>query len=83
MEILASARKHGIADEDVHHAILQALSVDEVGEDPLRYLILGPDTSGNLLEIVVMDRPNGPCVIHAMKMRAKYERLLPGSGDMR
>jgi hypothetical protein len=55
------------------------LTVDEIGEDPLRYLVLGPDRAANLLELVVLDRPNGPAVIHAMPMREKYRRLLPGS----
>lgn len=32
---------------------------------------------GNLLELVVIDRPDGPAVIHAMPMRAQYRRLLP------
>ena len=81
VDILASAKKHGIADEDIRHAFANALSVDEVDEDPIRYLILGPDTVGNLLGIVVLDRPNGPCVIHAMKMREKYRSLLPKAGE--
>lgn len=51
--------------------------VEEVGDDPLRYLILGPDRAANLLELVVMDRPQGPAVIHAMGMRPQYRRLLP------
>lgn len=81
MDILVSARKHGIADEEILHAVAHALTVDEVDEDPIRYLILGPDSGGNLLEIVVLDRPNGPCVIHAMKMRDKYRALLPKPGE--
>jgi hypothetical protein len=36
-----------------------------------------PDRAGNLLELVVMDRPTSPAVIHAMPMRATYRRLLP------
>lgn len=51
--------------------------VEEVGEDPTRYLVLGPDRSGQLLELVVLDRPKGPAVVHATAMRAKYRRLLP------
>jgi len=81
VDILVSARKHGIADEEILHAIAHAFTVDEVDEDPIRYLILGPDSSGNFLEIVVLDRPNGPCVIHAMKMREKYRVLLPQPGE--
>jgi hypothetical protein len=48
-----------------------------VGDDPARWLVLGPDRAGNLLELVVMDRPAGPAVIHAMPMRTQYRRLLP------
>jgi hypothetical protein len=39
--------------------------------------VLGPDRAGNLLELVVLDRPTGPAVIHAMAMRPQYIRLLP------
>jgi len=51
--------------------------VEEIGEDPTRYLVLGPGRDGQLLELVVMDRPQGPMVIHAMAMRPKYRTLLP------
>ena len=55
-----------------------AVVIEEVAEDPIRYLVLGPGRSGNLLELVVLDRPQGPAVIHAMPMTAQYRRLLPG-----
>lgn len=77
MEVLASARRHGVADEDIEHAVTSALAVEEIGDDPLRYLVLGPDRAGNLLEPVLLDRPQGPAVIHAMPMRKQYRRLLP------
>jgi hypothetical protein len=80
VEILNSARKHGIGDEDILHCIELALVVEEVDEDPLRYLVIGPDRSSRFLELIVMDRPNGPCVMHAMLMRAKYEQLIPKKG---
>ena len=77
MEILPSAHRHDIDDADIDHAVAHALVVEEVGEDPLRFLVLGPDRTGNLLELVVIDRPHGPAVIHAMPMRPQYIRLLP------
>ena len=77
MEVLPSARRHGVEDTDIDHAVRHATVVDEVGEDPLRYLLVGPDRSGNLLELIVLDRPQGPAVMHAMALRAKYRRLLP------
>jgi hypothetical protein len=77
VEVLRSALRHGIAGEDSLHAVSHAITVDEVGDDPVRWLVLGPDRAGNLLELVVLDRPAGPAVIHAMPMRAQYRRLLP------
>jgi len=77
VELLGSALRHGVDPEDIQHAVRNALVVEEIADDPLRYLVLGPDRAANLLELVVMDRPQGPAVIHAMAMRAQYRRLLP------
>lgn len=77
MEILGSGLRHGVEEEDIQHALRNAMVVDELAEDPVRYLVLGPDRAANLLELVVMDRPQGPAVIHAMDMRPQYRRLLP------
>ena len=77
VDILPSARRHGIEDADIDHVLRHATVVEEVAEDPVRYLLIGPDRSGNLLELVVLDRPQGPAVIHAMALRAVYRRLLP------
>jgi hypothetical protein len=43
----------------------------------VRWLVPGPGRAGNLPELVAMGRPAGPAVIHAMPMRAAYQRLLP------
>ncbi len=45
---------------------------------PTRYLILGPDRSANFLALIVLDRPQGPGIIHAMTMTEQYRQLLPG-----
>jgi hypothetical protein len=51
---------------------------DENEEGPRRELRLGPDRSGNLLEIVVLRLDDGrEMLIHAMRMRPKYRKLLP------
>jgi hypothetical protein len=76
VDVLSSAYRHGIDAEDTLHAIRNAVVVEEVDQDPTRYLVLGPDRAGILLEVVVMDRPQGPAVIHSMPMRAKYTTLL-------
>ncbi len=42
-------------------------------------LYLGPSRSAALLEVVTIVRDDGSeLAIHAMPMRAKYQRLLPG-----
>lgn len=77
MEILPSARKHGVADEDIEHAIENAISIDDQSDDTRLYL--GPARNADLLEVVAIIRDDGSeLVIHAMKMRPKYRRLLPG-----
>ena len=82
MEIYSSARKHDIADEDITHAIEHALVVGEI-ESEAKVLYLGPDRAANLLEVVSVRRDDGAeIVIHAMRMRPKYEPLLrPEGGD--
>ncbi|MBA2324512.1 MAG: hypothetical protein H0V92_11055 [Pseudonocardiales bacterium] len=78
MEVLRSALRHGVDPDDIQHALSNAVVVEEIGEDPARYLVLGPARTGSFLELVVLDRPTGPATIHAMPMRTKYRRLLPG-----
>ena len=78
MEIIPSALKHGISRDAIEHAVECSLAVDEIGEDPLRFLVLGPDLNGNLLELVIVDDAHGPRVIHAMSMREHYKSLLQG-----
>ena len=59
------------------HAVEHSLVVDDLGEDPDRWLVLGPDTAGSLLELVVLvSRDGDEIIIHAMPMRPKYRRLL-------
>jgi hypothetical protein len=77
VEIHASARRHGVADQDMLHAVEFAVVVDDLGEDPDRWLVLGPDPAGNLLEVVVLISAEGDAlIIHAMPMRSRYRRLL-------
>ncbi len=67
MEIHDSARKHGVVEG----------AIEDAGEDPDRWLVIGPDRAGNLLEVVVMTTVEGnQLVIHAMPMRDKFRRLL-------
>jgi uncharacterized DUF497 family protein len=80
VEIHRSAAKHGVDPDDVVHALDSALVVADLGDDesPARTLVIGPDRSGNLLELVVLVFDDGrEMVIHAMRMRPQYHGLLP------
>lgn len=75
MEIHPSAHKHGVADEDINHAIDHAIVSEDGGEDPDRWLVSGP--RANLVEVVVMTTVEGTrLAIHAMALRARFRGLL-------
>ena len=77
MDIHPSARAHGIADEDIEHAVANAVAIDDQDDDTRLYL--GPARNADLLEIATITRDDGSeLAIHAMRMRPKYRRLLPG-----
>ncbi len=77
--IFSSARRHGIADDDIRHAVEHALAVGEQADGKVLYL--GADRAGNLLEVVSVVRDDGSeVVILAMRMPAKYEPFLRGEG---
>ena len=77
VEIHPAALRHGIDGADIAHAVAHSQAVEDLGDDPDRWLVLGPDRAGNLLEIVVLVTVEGhEIAIHAMAMRAKYRRLL-------
>ena len=77
MDVHPSARKHGVADEDIEHATKLAMAIENQDDDTRLYL--GPSRSAELLEVVTIVRDDGSeLAIHAMKMRSKYKPLLPG-----
>jgi uncharacterized DUF497 family protein len=77
VEIHGSARKHGVVAADITHAVDSALAIEDAGEDPDRWLVIGPDCAGNLLEVVILTTVEGNrLAIHAVPMRDKFRRLL-------
>lgn len=59
------------------HAIEHALAVEDLAEDPDRWLVVGPYRAANLLEgIVLVTRESDELIIHAMPLRPVYRRLL-------
>ena len=82
MEIHRSAAKHGVVDGDVVHAFEhEIVSVDmDPGADPPKILVIGPDSAGNLLEVIVLVLADDRVIaIHAMKLRRQFYELLPGA----
>jgi hypothetical protein len=75
MEIADSARKHGVSDDDMRHAMALAVRVVRQGSTE-RVLVIGPDRVGALLEIEVLDPDTEPVIIHAMPLRSKFYRFL-------
>jgi len=62
------------------HAIENALVAGE--QDDSKVLYLGPDRAGHVLEVVTVLRDDGSeIVIHAMRMRSKYEPFFRGGGE--
>jgi hypothetical protein len=52
VEIHPSARKHGIADEDVEHATRHAMAIEDHDDETRLYL--GPSRRAELLEVVTI-----------------------------
>lgn len=49
-----------------------------MGQDPDRWLVIGPDRAASLFEVIVLVTATGDDVIlhHAMPLRAVYRKLL-------
>ena len=60
---------------------MQAVAWVDLGEDPPRDLVVGPDRTGNLLEIVVILVDAGVLAIRAMPLRPSTQRELFGEED--
>lgn len=76
VEILPSAHKHGISDDDIRHAFENAVASIIVPDQPHFSMIIGPDETGRLLEIGVVADDDNDYVIHAMPARPKYLTLI-------
>lgn len=70
--IADSARKHGVADDDMLHAYDNPVRVFELEEEFT--LIIGPSRAAALLELGVVDGDLAPVIVHAMPARAKFLR---------
>ena len=69
--IVASARKHGISDNDMLHAYrnpIRAFQMEEL------VMLIGGDDAGRMLEVGVVAAEGVEFIIHAMPAREKFLR---------
>lgn len=71
MDIEPSARKHGVPDDDMLHALRNHWRAFET-DDPAVIMFIGPGLDGAPLEVGVVDDENGAAVLHAMTARSKF-----------
>lgn len=67
--ILDSARRHGVADDDMMHAYrnpIRVLALDDLT------MLIGPSVSATLLEIGVADAEGIDFIVHAMVARPRF-----------
>jgi hypothetical protein len=75
MRIGGPARKHGITDEDIWHAIRNM--VHTISESDELIMVIGPASNGAPLELGILGpASDDPVVIHAMWLRPKFEEFL-------
>ena len=71
MDVEPSARKHGVNDDDMFHAVRHHWRAF-VTDDPAVTMFIGPAMAGEPLEVGVVEDDEGVAVIHAMPARAKF-----------
>lgn len=69
--IVATARKHGVSDDDMLHAYRNPIRV--FGLDDL-IMLIGADEAGRLLEIGVATGEGVEFIVHAMPARPRFLR---------
>jgi copper(I)-binding protein len=75
----ATARATTTSTGPVHHAVAVADVDTNLEADVAAVFYLGPDTSGEPIEVVVIQDDDGnEIAVHAMKMGKRYQYLLPG-----
>jgi len=71
--IAESARRHGIAEEDMLHAYRNP--VDAYDAEEGMTMLIGADAAGWMLEVGVVVADDGvDVIVHAMRRRPKYTR---------
>ncbi|MGH9189426.1 MAG: hypothetical protein ACRD0Q_05275 [Acidimicrobiales bacterium] len=67
--VLASARKHGVRDDDMLHAYRNPIRVFDLGD---LTMLIGAGESAALLEVGVAAGEGIEFIVHAMPARSKF-----------
>ena len=80
--VLDSAYKHGITKESILSCMLHFQNDVVIDDPPAKRLLVGFDHKGTALEIIAVedDEQDRLVVIHAMKLRKQFHRLLSDGG---
>lgn len=71
MRVAESAHKHGATDEEIRHAVANAIRFHDLDEGLV--MIVGPTATGALIEVgLVTTDDDDPIAVHAMAARAKF-----------
>ena len=71
VDVEPSASKHGVAEDDMLHALRNHWRAFET-DDPAVTMYIGPSTTAEPLEVGVVEDDQGTAVIHAMPARPKF-----------
>jgi len=66
MEIKGSARKHGLTDAEIHHAVDNAMIIHRMDG---YIVVVGPTPTGRLIEVGINQKNQA---FHAMDARKKF-----------
>ena len=69
--ILASARKHGVTDNDMLHAYRNPIRIFDLDD---LIMLVGADENGRPLEVGVATAEGVEFIVHAMPARPKFSR---------
>jgi hypothetical protein len=78
IEFKKSAFGHNISEANIRHAFAYPLYDGPIEDtyETNRYIRIGVDTSGNLLEILYNEYDDHVCIFHAMGCRSIFFNLL-------
>ena len=79
IEFNRAAFRHGLTEDDIRWAFFHSCYEGSIEEMEDKYLRLGFDKAGNLLEIIYNEiDENSVNIFHAMKCRKIYHKLIGG-----